>query len=237
MLYKFFPQNNYEDFASGSVFYHNAGYTNYPVRLAGEIFSRCLEFSQKENNIKMYDPCCGSAYMFSVLGFLFNGIIDEVFCSDVSDEAAELSHKNLSLLSYSGIEKRKSELHDLMQKYNKESHKNALDSLKRIKEKIKHEIKTNIFTANILNTNELIHKDFIADIIMTDVPYGNLVNWSENTGNEIEKLLDGIIPVINNHSIIAISHSKNNKVHHEKYKTLEKIKTGHRKISILTLIN
>ena len=101
---------------------------------------------------------------------------------------------------------------------------------------MKHEIKTNTFFANILNENELDNKNFTADIIITDVPYGNLVNWSNTNGEEINRLLDTIIPVINPKTIIAVSHDKNQRIENLKYNTLEKIKTGHRRIEILQLL-
>ena len=236
MLYKYFPKNNYEDFSSGRVMYHKSNYTNYPVRLVGEIFYRCLEHSKKKNEICLYDPCCGSAYMLTVLGYLFNEIIKTINCSDISNEAIELSQKNLSLLSRSGIEKRKNELNDLIKNYHKESHRNALCSLKRIEKLIKHKIESNIFKANVLNGNELANKNFIADIVMTDVPYGNLVNWSCNNEDEINGLLNGIIPIINPNTIIAISHNKAQKSNNLKYNIIEKIKIGHRKIEIMKLI-
>jgi hypothetical protein len=235
MVYKHFQNNNYEDFSSGRVIYHKSNYSNYSVRLVGEVFYRCLEHSKKKNEICLYDPCCGSAYMLTVLGYLFNETIETIYCSDISNEAVELSRKNLSLLSYTGIEKRRNELNNFIRKYNKDSHRNALHSLEKIEKLIKHEIKNHVFEANILNENELINKDFIANVILTDVPYGNLINWSGNNGGEIENLLDGIIPIIDPDTIIAISHNKKQKITNLKYKIIEKIQIGHREIGILKL--
>jgi hypothetical protein len=70
MIYKYFQKGNYEDFSSGKVILHKSKYQNYPVRLAGEIFCQCLEYIKKQSNFCVYDPCCGSAYMLTVLGFL-----------------------------------------------------------------------------------------------------------------------------------------------------------------------
>jgi hypothetical protein len=235
MVYKHFQDNNYEDFSSGRVIYHKSNYPNYSVRLVGEVFYRCLEHSKKKNKICLYDPCCGSAYMLTILGYSFNETIETIYCSDISNEAVELSHKNLSLLSYTGIEKRRNELNSFIKKYNKDSHRNALNSLEKIEKLIKHEIKNHVFEANILNENELINKNFIADIILTDVPYGNLIDWSSNNGGEIEKLLDGIIPIIDSDTIVAINHNKKQKINNLKYKIIEKIQIGHRGIEILKL--
>jgi 23S rRNA G2445 N2-methylase RlmL len=236
MIYKHFENRNFEDFSSGRVIYNNKNYPNYPVRLAAEIFSRCLEHTPKKNDICLYDPCCGSAYLTIILGYLFNKIIGKIYCSDISEEAIELSQKNLSLLSFNGISRRKNELNELVEKYKKESHKNALCSLEIIKKQIKKEIPFNIFKANILEKPDFIGNKFVADIIITDVPYGNLVNWSTNVGEEINVLLDGIIPIINNNTIIAISYNKNQNINNKKYCIIEKIKIGHRRISIMKLL-
>jgi hypothetical protein len=66
MVYKYFPKNNYEDFSSGRVIFHKSGYPNYPVRLAGETFCRCLKYIDKTKDLCIYDPCCGSAYMLPI---------------------------------------------------------------------------------------------------------------------------------------------------------------------------
>jgi tRNA G10 N-methylase Trm11 len=100
---------------------------------------------------------------------------------------------------------------------------------------LQHEIDHNAFLANILNENELDNKKFIADIIITDIPYGNLANWSNNDGDEINKLLDTIISIINSNTVIAISHNKNQKINTLKYKIIERMTVGHRKIEILKL--
>jgi hypothetical protein len=174
--------------------------------------------------------------MAAVVGFLFNKIIGTIYCSDISHEAIELSYKNISLLSCPGIEKRKTELHDLIRQYHKESHKNALSSLEKIKPLIKHEIKTAIFQADILNKTPFVDKNkFIADIVLTDVPYGNLTNWSGNNDTGLNELLNGIIPVLHPDTILAISHTKEQKITNTKYVIIEKIQTGHRKIEIIKL--
>jgi tRNA G10 N-methylase Trm11 len=124
---------------------------------------------------------------------------------------------------------------DLIKKYNKKSHVDALHNLKNIYGNIKHEIKINTFIANTLKKYELRNKNFCADIIITDVPYGDLVAWSDKTDDQISVLLNTIIPVINKTSIIAITHDKGQKINNEKYERLKKYKIGHRIIEILQL--
>lgn len=195
-----------------------------------------MSYLKNKNNICIYDPCCGSSYIPTVFGFLFNEIIKAIYCSDISQDAIGLSYKNLSLLSFSGIESRKNEISNLINNYDKDSHRSALNSIDRLSQLLKNEITGKVFFANILNKNELRDKTFIADIVITDVPYNNLVDWSVNTGNEINELLNGIIPIINSDTIITVIHDKKQKAGNPKYTLLEKIQIGHRKIEIMKLV-
>jgi tRNA G10 N-methylase Trm11 len=235
MVYKYFSKNNFEDLSSGKILFHKSKYTNYPVRLAGEIFSQCLEHTNKINNLIVYDPCCGSGYLLTILGLLFNEKIEKIFASDISEEAINLTISNLSLLSICGLEKRKNDIMELKNKFNKESHIKALDSIKNICQLMKHDIKTEIFVADILKENELENRHFCADIVITDVPYGNLVSWNNKTDDPMDNLLNTIFSIINRETIIAISHDKYQKINNEKYNRIKKYKIGHRIIEIMKL--
>jgi tRNA G10 N-methylase Trm11 len=235
MLYKHFPKNNYEDFSSGKVILHKSNYPNFPVRLAGEIFCQCLEYIHKTKDFCIYDPCCGSAYLLTVLGFLFNDKIETIYGSDIDEKAIILAENNLSFLSIDGLENRKNNILDLINKYNKQSHKDALNSLNNISKYIRHDIKTNTFIADILKEGELRNKKFCADIVITDVPYGNLVAWNEKINYPINILLKTIIPIINKDTIIAIIYNKIQKINNSKYERIKKYKIGHRIVEIIKL--
>jgi tRNA G10 N-methylase Trm11 len=120
-------------------------------------------------------------------------------------------------------------------KFNKQSHKDALNSLNNVSKYIKHDIKINTFVADILKEDELKNKKFCVDIVITDVPYGDLVAWNEKTNYPINILLNTIIPVINENTIIAIIHNKNQELNNSKYNKIKKYKIGHRIIEIIKL--
>jgi hypothetical protein len=86
-----------------------------------------------------------------------------------------------------------------------------------------------------LNKNSLENKIFCVDIIITDVPYGSLVKWSEKTNDSINILLNTLISIINKNTIIAIIHKKNQKVNNSQYIRIKKLRVGHRIIEILKL--
>jgi tRNA G10 N-methylase Trm11 len=235
MTYKFFQKNNYEDFSSGRVIFHKPKNPDFPVRLAGEIFSRCLEHTHKTKNIHLHDPCCGSAYLLTVLGFLFNEKIEAIYGSDIKKESVDFAQNNLSLLSTSGIGKRKRDLTDLIKKYKKQSHVDAVNSLNNISKYIKHEITINTFVADILEQDSLRNKNFCADVVISDIPYGGLAAWSKEAKDPINTLLNSLAPIINNDTIIAIIYNKHQRLNNHQYNRIEKFKTGHRIIEIMKL--
>lgn len=59
MEYLYCKNDNFQDFASGRVLYGGKGIPNFPIRLLLEIYSRALSYLNKEEDLVIYDPCCG----------------------------------------------------------------------------------------------------------------------------------------------------------------------------------
>lgn len=55
MVYKYCENENFEDLASGRVIAQRAGFPNFPVRLAQEIFGRCCSYLETHDRICIYD--------------------------------------------------------------------------------------------------------------------------------------------------------------------------------------
>lgn len=234
MVYKYCENRNFEDFASGRVIVHRTGYPNFPVRLAQEIFCRCLRYLDAPGPICVYDPCCGGGYLLTVLGFLNHEKIRAVMASDINGEAVQLAHENLSLLQISGLERRIQQLNHLLLLHNKTSHVEALDSaanLLSILENATHEIEHNVFQADILSPDSLVGQDFKADIIFTDVPYGKLVDW-QNSNESPVNFLDQLLPVVTEKSVVAVCSDKSQKFHSEHFQRVEKQVVGKRLFQI-----
>ena len=70
MQYRHCENGRFDDLACGKVLIGRAGSANFPVRLAQELFGRCLERLGRSNGLCVYDPCCGGVYMLAALGFL-----------------------------------------------------------------------------------------------------------------------------------------------------------------------
>jgi tRNA G10 N-methylase Trm11 len=246
MQYKYATeQQDYSDLSSGRVFYSLPDHPAFPVRLASEIFQRCIFFRREIYNIStpvtLYDPCCGAAYHLSVLGYLHRESIQEIVASDINEKAVDLAAKNLGLLAAAGIDQRIVEIVNMLGQYGKDSHRDALKSAESLKKKIssfdqEHPLKTQVFQANA--TNKEIIKKIKAnsvDIVFTDIPYGEHSYWegSSTLPNPLDSMLDSLLDTLSPSSIAAIASDKKQKVMHKKYQRLEQFQIGKRRVVIL----
>lgn len=228
MEYKYAKNNNYEDYASGRVLYHMGGEPTFPVRLALEIYQRCLQYSDKKADISLYDCCCGGAYMLTILGLLRSDTISKLYGSDIDLRSIKLAEDNLGLLTRPGIKKRRDELESLYRKYGKTSHLDALNSLDKIEKQLTREIKACAFNRNALEACEL---PFIPDVVITDVPYGNMAEWGEGRGG-VNQMMDALSGICGQDTIICVCMDKKQKIQTDRYQRLERQLVGKRKFEI-----
>lgn len=234
MEYKYGKNNSYEDFASGKVLFHCKGITNFPARLAQEIFGRCLEYSRKKTGVCVYDCCCGGAYMLTVLGLLNSEVITRITGSDISRNALDIARSNLELLQVSGMDKRLNQIRKLKELYGKMSHEEAEASATRLRRLIEgKKIETEVFEANALTGLTL---ERVPDIIITDVPYGALVSWEGTEKGSIDLLLDNLYDICGSDTVIGISMDKSQKNTNPRFQRLEKQQIGKRRFEILRKI-
>jgi 16S rRNA G966 N2-methylase RsmD len=246
MEYKYVTErDNYEDLASGHVFYSLPGLPAFPVRLASEIYQRCLALrGQGSSPCTIFDPCCGAAYHLSTISYLHWDSICRVICSDIDEKAVSLAERNLGLLTPGGMERRSQEISAMVHLYNKDSHKGALESLTRMQEQVNRltairPIQTHVFRANAVDANSLREglQGALIDVVFSDIPYGQHSQWEQNQAtNPIWAVLETLLEFLTPTSIVAIASDKLQKVAHEKYKRLEKFQVGKRQVVILRLV-
>lgn len=231
-------KENYEDYSSGRVLYGVSGATNFSVRIINEIFEWSVNYLGKADGYVVYDSFCGTAYSLTVLGFLHAEKIREIIGSDINEKVLEFAGKNLSLLSKEGIDKRIEGLRGFIAEYNKDSHKEALESALRLKEKSTENIKVSIFVHNILSTAELPSSVNDIDFLFADVPYGALVEWKgvEDVHNPIQTFLSNVSNRLSQKSVVAIALNKKQAIEHVGYRKVKSFSRGTRKIIILEKI-
>ncbi|HUE98495.1 MAG TPA: hypothetical protein VMN99_04525 [Anaerolineales bacterium] len=241
-------QMDYSDLSSGRVFYSLPGYPAFPVRLASEIFQRCVAHRQiiykKSTPCTLYDPCCGAAYHLSVLAYLHGDYIREVIGSDIDEKAVALAERNLGLLRMEGLDTRINEISKLFEQYGKESHQDALRSAFILKKKLsafveKYPRKKRVFQASATDNKEILNniKPNSVEIVLTDVPYGQHSHWRDSDLNElsnpIRSMLDALLGILSASSIVAIVSDKRQKVLHERFQRCEQFQIGKRRVVIL----
>lgn len=228
MEYKYAKNDNYEDFASGRVLYHVGGEPTFPVRLTLELYERCLQYSVKKTELILYDCCCGGAYMLTILGLLKGNTIARLYGSDINEKSIKLAEDNLGLLTEAGIGRRRSGLEALYQQYGKESHREALESIDRLEKLLTDRLTSSVFVRNVLEASDLT---FTPDIIITDVPYGNMAEWNEGSGG-INQMMDAIFNNCGRDTILCVCMDKKQKIQTDQFHRLERQVVGKRKFEI-----
>lgn len=229
-------RRNYEDFSSGRVLYNQKGATSFPVRLTREIFLRSKEYLNNKNvksPFSIYDPCCGGAYLLTSLGFLHSQDISKIVATDIDKNILDLAKRNLSLLTLGGINKRIEEIKEYILEFDKPSHRDALESAIRLKamiENTKKSIDIECYQADSLNITISEHK---VDLLICDVPYGNIVSWSNSRDNNLEVFLQNMLKVIKPASVLAIITDKNQIVKHKSYNRMKHFTIGKRRVTFL----
>lgn len=239
MNYRFASKADYSDYSSGRVIRSYVQLPAFPVRLASEIFQTCIELLKKEGlngPFTLYDPCCGGGYLLTTLGFLHLESLAEIIGSDIETEAVALTEKNLSLLTQKGLSNREKELETLYEKYQKESHKEALGSVAYLKSKIIKEIPQTTFVADAFSTQDLVPvlNNKQPDIVMADIPYSRQTAWKSAPSDISDSfdLLAALLPVVENDTLIALISPKSQKLNHAGFTVVKQMVVGKRRIRI-----
>ncbi len=235
MEYLHYKNQSFEFLSPGNVLYGQKGIPNFPVKLAYELFNRALHYLDPKKNLSLYDPCCGGAYLLTTIALLQQGLLATMYASDINADVLSTAAKNLSLLTPQGLQKREREIQTLYQAYSKESHIKALsffDQFYTLVDQNTETIQCDVFQQDILNPHNM-QKAFKADLVITDVPYGNLVSWSGKNG--IDVLLDNVSKQIHSNSVVCIVSDRHQKRTNQRYRRLEKFKVGKRIVELLRL--
>jgi len=250
MQYKFAQEReNYAPYASGSVIYAAPGHTAFPVRLANEIFRRCVRFRNTQGasgRCTLYDPCCGGGYHLTTLAYFNWAEIERIVGSDIDAEAAALAARNLGLLQFDGLERRIVEITQMAGEFGKESHALALKNALLLKHQLAaflqdHPIATRVFQADVSDQRDITAAlgGVRPDVVISDIPYGRRSNWREDSlalaaaKDPVYELLESLLAVLAPKAVVAIASAKTDKILHERYQRLDRFQLGKRQIVIL----
>lgn len=231
---------DYADLASGKVFYNQAGQPAFPIRLTSEIFQRCAAIRAQHGEHEqavVYDPCCGSGYLLSTLGYLHAEGIQRLIGSDIAPEVLRTAALNLSLLTMTGLEQRRNAIAQMVEQYGKESHRDALAAIERMTPRIRDlQIETTTFLADA--TDPAAIKATLTpasvQIVIADVPYGLHSMWQgAHLRDPLASMLTALQAVLAPKAIVAICTDKAQKAQHPDFRRVDQFQIGKRRITLL----
>ncbi len=233
-------RRDYSHLASGRVLRSAPGMTAFPVRLAIDMFEQAIKGLPTIDDLAVLDPCCGAGYLLTVLGFTFAKDIRVLVGLDVDVLAVELTDKNLSLLLKDGLKLREKELGELLGKYGKASHSEAVESARQLgaeRETIAPpKILAHLADATSAASVQKAVGCQAFDVVVCDVPHGNLVEWrgggdSLSPSAAIDRLLTATEPVVKPHGIWAIATLKRQAfVLPSGFRRVGRLRSGHREV-------
>jgi 23S rRNA (guanine2535-N1)-methyltransferase len=240
---------SYEMYAGGGVFYSAPGLTAFPVRLAVEIFRRCQAIRAAQGAhgpAVVYDPCCGGAYHLATMAFFNWNQIAGIYGSDIDDDALGIAARNLSLLTLDGMDRRIADLTGLYQQHGKASHEAALQHAQQLRQRLAeavrhHPLATQLFGADATDAAAIAAAlpNVKINVVLTDIPYGRLAGWGAGSlalmrgGDPIHHLLESLLPVLSDNSVLAVAAAKKDKIVHACYERLTRMQVGARQIVIM----
>ncbi|MEO3944959.1 hypothetical protein [Gorillibacterium sp. CAU 1737] len=231
-------KRNEEDFASGRLLYGGHGTTAFPVRLASELVQRGLAHLErlgKKAPYRLYDPFCGGGYLATLLGFLQPGVFARIEGSDLNEGVLSVAERNLSLLTPAGLEERTHQLQELERLYGKPSHREALESAKRLAALTEEQHASLECRAFCHDSTGLVPPAEVreVDLVFTDLPYGELVSWQGEARDPIPAFLEQLGACLAAEAIVVVVANKGQKLVHPAYERKEAGKIGKRQFAIL----
>ncbi|MER7208091.1 rRNA methyltransferase [Streptosporangium sp. NPDC000239] len=201
-------KDDYTDLASGTVLRSAPGFPAFPVRLVSEIFLRALELRGGDAPAVIWDPCCGSGYLLTVLGLLHRREVSSLVASDVAENALVLARENLALVDPEAMERRARVLEERAGRFGKPGYLDAAASARRLGGRLTREggaLPTTVSRADVFRPAELaaVVSTAAPDIVITDVPYEEQTSWIGGTG--VPEMLGSLASVLGGGSVIAVT--------------------------------
>ncbi|MFC6016832.1 rRNA methyltransferase [Plantactinospora solaniradicis] len=214
MTYRFVPERrDYSDLASGAVLRSAPGHPAFPIRLASEVFLRAWHALEQARPLTVWDPCCGSGYLLTVLGLLHRDKIAGLIASDIADDPLRIARANLALLSAKGLQRRTAELDELARRFSRPSHLNAAESARRLQELLSRsgvqDLPHVVGQTDVFDQRQVAARLAVSPqprLVLTDVPYGEQTSWQGASQAEaIPKLLGSLASALPADTMIALA--------------------------------
>jgi tRNA G10 N-methylase Trm11 len=184
--------------------------------------------------VRLWDPCCGSGYLASVLGLLHRDRLTHVRATDVDEDAVGIAARNLELLTAEGLAERERELRRSALDFGRvafveraESARDLAAGLAAMGGDLPHESAV----ADVFALTEPVD----ADLVITDVPYGEMTHWEGGVpeGDPIRGLLAAMGRVLPSHAVVVVTARTRRIPLPEGVRALERVKVGNRSAALV----
>ncbi|MFV2109778.1 rRNA methyltransferase [Micromonospora sp. LOL_015] len=203
-------RSDHGDLASGAVLRSAPGLPAFPVRLASEVFQRALKVRGGTAPAVLWDPCCGSGYLLTVLGVLHRRRIEALLASDIDAGALALASANLKLLTDGGMAVRAAELAERAQRFGKPGYAEAAAAAGRLGRRLEAgggPVPHAVRQADVFDPVALASavKGYAPDLVVTDVPYGEQTEWTgDHAGQGLPGMLTALAAALRPTAVIAV---------------------------------
>lgn len=199
-------------FAGGFVLHSAPGFPAYPVRLAQELFLRGLSHLP-DRPVTLWDPCCGSGYLATVVGLLGREHLRAVVASDVDPAAVGLATRNLGLLADGGLDRRAAELRARYAQFGKAVHADAAQAAELLGRELAGRGGPLAGTAAVADLFDPASLRRVLpvpgpDLVLADVPYGRQVHWAgavPEDADPVRAAVAGLCAVLDDHAVLAVT--------------------------------
>jgi len=199
MAYRMTTAADHSDLAGGFVLRSAPGHPAFPVRLAEELFLRAAAHLP-DRPLTLWDPCCGSGHLATVLGLLHRPRLARVICSDANPDAVALAERNLALLTAAGLAEREAELRSRAAEFGKPGYATAADAAHRLAVRMTADLPSTASVGDAFDPAPCP-----ADLVLTDVPYGEQTSWLGAAPEQpIAALARALCRVLPGHAVVVL---------------------------------
>ncbi|MGW5876166.1 rRNA methyltransferase [Nocardiopsis terrae] len=219
--------------ASGQVLRSAPGYPGFPVRLASELLQRAMVHAEGER-VRLWDPCCGSGYLVTVLGLLHRDRLTHVRATDVDEDAVGIAARNLELLTAEGLAERERELRRSARDFGRVAFVERAGSARDLAAGLAAmggDLPHDSAVADVFGLTDPVD----ADLVVTDVPYGEMTHWEGGVpdGGPIRGLLASMGRVLPPHAVVVVTARTRRVALPEGIRALERVRVGNRSAALV----
>ena len=238
MAYRFaVTRENHAELAPGAVLHSAPGFPAFPVRLASEMFRRAAA-ARSSSPLTVWDPCCGSGYLLTVVALRHRRDVARVIGTDIDPAALDLARRNLALLSRQGLTARSSTLRERGDLFDKPAYSVAAVAALQLARALAArggDVPHAAAQADVFDPAQLRRAldGERPGLVLTDVPYGEQTVWGgAHAGTGVAGMLRAVSAVLDDDAVLAVATRGRSVVGRGEVRPLDALRVGTRAVAL-----